>query len=119
MYGAVACRCGFLRPLLSRQRCTISLAAYSGCTHGIAHYLTQINGYHSSGPTVNHCVTSKANAAGTGGDVTPAVCGYGSAPYGYIHTAYFGLGRWSYAKLKNNEGVRHYDFSGSFNFLSA
>jgi len=51
--------------------------------------------------------------------VTPAVCGYGSAPYGYIHTAYFGLGRWSYAKLKNNEGVRHYDFYGTFNFLGA
>lgn len=98
---------------------TISLGPYAGCTHSIAHFLTQISGYHSSGATVNHCVTSKGNPGGTGGNITPAVCGYGSAPYGYVHTAYFGVGRWSYAKLKNNEGVTHYDFYGNFNFVGS
>jgi len=93
---------------------TISLAANTGCTSSFYNALTEVAYYHASGANVDHCAVSKFTSDPGGGsaNVIPAVCGYGSAPYGYVTTAYYAGGLYSYARGKNNEGVTHYDFYG-------
>lgn len=93
---------------------TISLGPNTGCTNGFYNALTMVAYYHQAGPNVNHCAVSKwtSDPGGSGSNAIPARCGYGSAPYGYIATDYYGGGVWSYARGKNNEGVTHYGFYG-------
>lgn len=93
---------------------TISLAANTGCTSSFYNALTEVAYYHASGANVDHCAVSKftSDPGGSGANVIPAVCGYGAAPYGYLATAYYSSGLYSYARGKNNEGVTHYDFYG-------
>lgn len=93
---------------------TITLGANSGCTSSFHNALTMVAYYHYAGPNVNHCAVSKATSdpGGASSNVIPAVCGLGSAPYGYLSTAYYGSGLWSYARGKNNEGTTHYGFYG-------
>ncbi len=92
----------------------ISLGAHTGCTNGFYNALTKVAYYHRAGANVNHCAVSKwtSDPGGSGSNAIPAACGYGSAPYGYISTQYYGSGVWSYARGKNNEGVTHYGFYG-------
>jgi len=93
---------------------TISLSANTGCTNSFYNALTQVVYWHQDGANVDHCAVSKATSdpGGASSNVIPAVCGYGSAPYGAVFTAYYGSGRPSYARGKNNEGVTHYGFYG-------
>jgi hypothetical protein len=93
---------------------TISLGPHTGCTNSYYNKLTEVAYYHSAGANVNHCAVSKAtdDPGGASSNVIPAVCGYGVAPHGELNTAYYGSGKWSYARGKNNEGATHYGFYG-------
>lgn len=80
---------------------TITLAATGGCTNSVRNYLYEIIYFNSR--SVNHCAVGKATSDpdGRSSNVTAAVCGYGIAGVGDIHSV--SAGTWGYARGTNSE----------------
>ncbi|MDO8211331.1 hypothetical protein [Conexibacter sp. CPCC 206217] len=75
--------------------------ASDGCTNSVVNYLLEIIYYNAGG--VSHCAVGKASPdpEGRSSNVTAAVCGYGLAGSGDVHSLSSGV--WGYARGTNSE----------------